>query len=663
MQRKMKLCTFSCGAGFFTAALIAAFILFTGCEQPAGVVRDDDAELISLELDHGVLNPAFSASHFNYRVTVRNIVDTITVTAVANSGKTRISGAGATPVVVGSNNTIQIKVTAENGDNNTYTITATRAGPGTKEITTPADMARIGADDDWTFASDYLLISNITLSNWSGVANGNGEVFSGTFDGGGNTITLNGLALSNNGDTAGIFCRITGDPALPAVIQNVVVAANVSIDEDRDSVYAGAVAGRTAYTSFEDIIVRGQIFARNAYSSPGNKILYLGGIAGTAENSAIRGCRNEAKIYGFGRAASGSYNRVGGIVGQFSLGTEITDCHNTGNISGETTGGGSNMFAGGIAGGSFYYFTTEYSGKIEGCSSTGNIHASGGGYWSWAGGIAGTIVGYGNGSDKRTRIVRCNASGRISVAGPKGSWPYVGGICGYNYYGSLIEQCYFEGDVVVESEGVSDYAGGISGYNSRYEGGMNSTVQDCWSSGTVTGYVNAGGIVGQNQVESILRRCYSTMAVVVTAPPNTTASEANLGAGGIAGFSVSAEKDGVAACVALNPSVSAPNGFTSGKVARLGRVVGTTSPIYVADGFTAGRGLRDNYAWGVTVTSEGNPIDIEPYIDGVNGRDVPANYFSGDKPSQAFYTTLLGWDFASVWKMGADGYPKLKWQK
>jgi hypothetical protein len=34
-----------------------------------------------------------------------------------------------------------------------------------------------------------------------------------------------------------------------------------------------------------------------------------------------------------------------------------------------------------------------------------------------------------------------------------------------------------------------------------------------------------------------------------------------------------------------------------------------------------------------------------------------------EKPVQSFYAETLGWDFTDVWKMGSDGYPKLKWQR
>jgi hypothetical protein len=640
--------------GIFAAALLV-IIVCPACEQPAGIVLDGDAALKSLSVNAGILSPAFNASHFEYRVTVRNAIDSVTVAAQPASGKAQVTGTGEKPLTQGGN-TITVGVRAENGSRTDYIITVTRLDASVKEIESAADMEKIGVVEGWSLAGEYALVNDIALENWTGV---HGDIFSGVFDGNGYIITLNGLCLSSNvlnqsgGNTlAGIFPRIGGSETSRAGVKNLVIDAAVNIEEAaRGHISAGLIAGYAAQADFENITIRGNISVKNTGD---RKRLYLGGIAGMAAGTSISGCKNEAAIYGYGTAGSGVYNQAGGIVGMFHDGTDVTDCHNSGNITGVTSGGGTNMFVGGIAGGSFYDMSTAYYGKIEACSSTGNIHSEGGGYWSWAGGIAGTIVGGGGPATGPTRIVRSRASGRISVKGPAGSWPYVGGVTAYNYYGAHVEQCYFEGDVVVEGGNVNDYAGGIAGYNSRFTG-YNSTIQDCWSSGTVTGFLNAGGIAGQNQIETILRRCYSRSMITVTGSPGERADMANQGAGGIAGFSVSKETDAVLGCVALNPSVSAPNGFPS-----VGRVVGTNNPVYVAGGFedqTAAGVMRNNYAsTAMLITVNGVSKNLIINKNGIDGATCLA------KPPQSLYEGL-GWDFVTVWKMGGDGYPALRWQE
>jgi hypothetical protein len=285
--------------------------------------------------------------------------------------------------------------------------------------------------------------------------------------------------------------------------------------------------------------------------------------------------------------------------------------------------------------------STAYQGKIEDCYSTGNIKAEHAGYWAWAGGIAGTIVGDGGGYPNNTRIVRCYATGTVTAN--DAGWPYVGGIAGYNYYGALISQSYFTGTVIGANPAVSggDYTGGIAGYNSQTSG-HNSTIEDCYSSGFVRGTKNSGGIVGQNQVNAAVRRCYSTAEITISAPAGAEAPSANVGAGGIAGFSASALDNAITGCIALNPSVS------TGGSTDVYRVVGLKTPAAKLD---------SNLAWSsMEITIDGSPSaqhDIGAAEK--DGEDC------GAKPAQSVYAGLL-WDFSNVWKMGSNGYPVLKGQ-
>jgi hypothetical protein len=338
--------------------------------------------------------------------------------------------------------------------------------------------------------------------------------------------------------------------------------------------------------------------------------------------------------------------------GAVSLGASIINCRNTGNVRGRTSGGGSNVFVGGITGGSGYSFKTYYSGKIEDCSSTGNVSGQCiGGYWVFAGGIAGTIVGDGSAnpdapftenSTGPTRIVRCYATGTITAEDAE--WPYAGGVVGYNYYGALVSQCWFSGDVISKGEGY-DYMGGIAGYNSKQYYGHSSRIEDCWSSGTVQGRINAGGVVGQNQVAAITERCYSLSALSARAGPGAMGKTSQQGMGGIAGYNAVSDQKAegtVRNCVALNQSIAAPNGFDM-----VYRVIGNGGGI-----------LGGNLAIsGMAITISGSPSsNSDPGPGAKDGGDCAA------KPVQSVYEEL-GWDFNAVWKMGADGYPVLRWQE
>jgi hypothetical protein len=216
----------------------------------------------------------------------------------------------------------------------------------------------------------------------------------------------------------------------------------------------------------------------------------------------------------------------------------------------------------------------------------------------------------------------------------------VGGVIGYNYYGALTAQCYFTGTVISNTNG--NYTGGIAGYNSQ-QTGHNSRVEDCWSSGTVTGFHNAGGIVGQNQVNTYIRRCYSIAAVSVTDTCETNKPSTNPGVGGIAGMNLSTMPNSIDGCVALNPSLSAANGT------KIHRVVGWRGS---GDAGTLGNNLAYS---GITVNPGGGTYTADKGADKADGADCIA------KPAQGVYEGL-GWDFSNVWKMGTKGYPVLQWQ-
>ncbi|MDR2803484.1 MAG: InlB B-repeat-containing protein, partial [Treponema sp.] len=425
-----------------------------------------------------------------------------------------------------------------------------------------ADLAKIGGGDpSYPANGNYTLLNDITLTNWIPVCPDGENAFSGTFDGGGHTITLQsfaGSALSNS--YVGIFGYVKGpSPQAKAGIRNMKIVSLVTAASAGPYGHGvGLIAGGAENTVIRDITLEGSFNLITA------QVVYSGGIAGTIRSGgAVRNCSSSMNILVDGGGGSGGYSHAGGFVGLFTGGGEIHDCHNTGIVTADCKTARSQAFVGGIAGGSSYGFSTAYEGNIQDCSSTGNITAKALGDWSWAGGIAGTIVGDGDGTlEKTTRIVRCWASGTVSVADTGAGWPYVGGIVGYNYYGALVSQCYFTGTVI--SNGGYDYAGGIAGYNSKEYNGHSSRIEDCWASGTVTGYRNAGGIVGQNQVAAIIQRCYSLAALSVLVGTGATGAYSQVGMGGIAGYN--AVFDGKAAgtvrnCVALNPSLTAPNGF------------------------------------------------------------------------------------------------------
>jgi hypothetical protein len=496
-------------------------------------------------------------------------------------------------------------------------------------IGSATELAKIGADANYPLGGKYRITNDITLANWTPIGD-NTAPFSGTIDGGGRTITLQSFDDPTR-SYLGIFGYLSGSLTSKAEVKDLVVQSGVNQSSDPTTKQAiGILAGYAENTEFDNITLNG------ALTFESTKMIGLGGIAGIIKTGTVKDSEVSVDLvitYGTAGTNDGpalGYSFVGGVAGMFEGGAEITNCHNTGDIQAFSTVNGSQVFAGGIAGGSQYAMNTPYRGKIEDCSYTGDLHAKAMGFWTYAGGIAGTIVG-GTVDDINftTRIVRSFATGTISVAGTSSGNPYIGGIVGYNYYGALVSQSYFTGSVIADKTG--DYTGGIAGYNSREATPYNSRIEDCWSSGTVTGFRNAGGIVGQNQAQTYLQRCFSTATVIAT---DTGAT----GVGGIAGFNSGGNPDGVVTGnVALNPLIQA------GSTANIHRIVGRNTGT-----------IGDNFAWsGMTVTTGGSYTpDID--ADEVDGADITVQF------TQADYVAL-GWDFSTVWEMGSYGYPKLIW--
>ena len=182
----------------------------------------------------------------------------------------------------------------------------------------------------------------------------------------------------------------------------------------------------------------------------------------------------------------------GGIFGKFSSGT-ANYCYSTGTISGGTSGGIFGYNLNGTISGNTYI-------KANYCYSIGNISSSTAGGIFCGSGIAnycystGTITGAGICYSAYT-IGTNNIANYCYSTGKNNS----GGI----FRGSgTATNCYSTGEIGINSGGI--YAGNAS----------NSTVQFCYSTGTITGGGNGGGgIFSPNSNGNTINYCYSTGAI------------------------------------------------------------------------------------------------------------------------------------------------------
>ena len=232
----------------------------------------------------------------------------------------------------------------------------------------------------------------------------------------------------------------------------------------------------------------------NAYTGTFDGRNYtISGLYFNQENSydiGLFGC-NSGKIANAGILDSYFYgtSNVGGVSGYNDGGT-ITNCYNTGSVSG----------IGSVGGVSGY----NYTGRITDCYNTGNVSGS----QDFVGGV--------NGRNKGA-IINCYNSGSVSGNGN------VGGVNGINYTGSITD-CYNIGSV----SGSEDNVGGVNGYNDggtitnsynagsvsgteRYVGGVNGcnkgSITNCYNAGSVSGTGYVGGVSGENYGGTITN-CY-----------------------------------------------------------------------------------------------------------------------------------------------------------
>jgi hypothetical protein len=499
-------------------------------------------------------------------------------------------------------------------------------------INTADEFLQIGRTADFPLDEIYELNADITLSEWT-PPDSEKSPFTGVIYGKGKTITLGGFSSSalDNASHLGIFAYLRS-----AVVQDLTIIGASGPISATDGQYYGLLAGYTESATLKNIAVTGNLDVTRT-----SGVLYLGGVAGYMQGGSLENDLScgISSVSVTGKTTGGTAYG-GGIVG-YAKNSAISGAHTTGNVT--VTGEGHNTSAGGLCA---YSDAT----KISGCSAAGNISliADSHGlddlnhlYMTYAGGLVGESVHLG------ATITKSYATGTVYAKSP---YPYAGGLCGYNYGDSVIAECYATGPASAESQGALPYAGGLSGYNSN-----DAVIRDSWAAGPVAAVSTgssglAGGIVASNAKDAIISRCYSLSAVSSSTgsgdmPEEQPGISAGGSVGGISGHTyytqyAKAPLTKIENCAALNSSLT-----VSGTSAKVHRITGS-----IADGAILSNNKgRADMDW----TPGPEPADKTP--NGLDGADCVA------KPDEAVFATL-GWDFSSVWAMGSNGYPVLRWQ-
>lgn len=279
-------------------------------------------------------------------------------------------------------------------------------GQGNYTVTTAEGLKNIAklVNEEWKSDINITLTADINLSgiDWTPIGIDYNHQYTGTFDGGGHTIT--GLAVTGSDQYAGLFGHIGSG----GTVKNVTLK-DVKIESNHSSGNVGGVAG-WSYGNIEYCSVSGSVSSNST----------AGGVVGYQSDGAITGCNSSATVKGMVRA--------GGVAGATISGASLTGCYATGSVSVEnnTT---SAAYAGGVVG------SNGASSTLTACYATGSVTGSGSGT-IYTGGVTGT-------NDCGTLTACYHA--KWTVSGPGGA---TGGVAGRNFKdfmfgGGIITACYW----------------------------------------------------------------------------------------------------------------------------------------------------------------------------------------------------------------------------
>ena len=190
---------------------------------------------------------------------------------------------------------------------------------------------------------------DLTGKSWTPIGTYYDNSYTGTFDGGGHTIT--GLTVTTNDEYAGLFGYLGNFNNGAGTVKNVVMDG-IQITCNHRLGYAGGVAG-FSWGTIENCSVSGSI----------SGTVSVGGVVGAQRDHPITGCSSSATV-------KGTLN-VGGVAGQTSFGATLTACYATGNVIIEIDRT-QNISGGGLVG-----FNDGIS--LLSCYATGNVTSTGSG--------------------------------------------------------------------------------------------------------------------------------------------------------------------------------------------------------------------------------------------------------------------------------------------
>ena len=184
---------------------------------------------------------------------------------------------------------------------------------------------------------------DLTGKGWTPIGTSFDNSYTGTFDGGGHTIT--GLAVTTNDQFVGLFGYLNR----AGTVKNVVMEG-IQITSNH---MFGCTGGMVGYSwgTIENCSVSGSVSAT----------VSVGGVVGVQRDGSITGCSSSATVKGT--------LYVGGVAGWTNFGATLTACYATGNVIIEIAPT-QNISGGGLVG-----FNDGIS--LLSCYATGNVTSTG----------------------------------------------------------------------------------------------------------------------------------------------------------------------------------------------------------------------------------------------------------------------------------------------
>ena len=253
------------------------------------------------------------------------------ITCTFTDGKTFVyKMKNATDWQAGGEYTYTVSLAAANGytieSDGSYTVTS---ADGLMNI---AELVNGGKTD-----INITLDKNIDLTGKDWMPIGTSNSYTGTFDGGGHTIT--GLTFTTNDDYAGLF----GNLNRAGTVKNVVMEGVQITSNQSNQIYGGSIGGvvGTSWGTIENCSVSGSV----------SGTVYVGGVVGVQIGGSITGCSSSATVKGM--------VDVGGVAGQTNSSATMTACYATGNVTstGSSTG---KVHIGGFLGNNYTTVTACY---------------------------------------------------------------------------------------------------------------------------------------------------------------------------------------------------------------------------------------------------------------------------------------------------------------